>query len=647
MGVVIKQKGKNKMKRFLTCALCFVSLPAVATVTLWYEQDGACPGLYRSKPATACNATAVSHLTVTPADDTTFTGFYVNGQMIVDANGNVTSNALNILLDANLSGPVEIPQTYTCPDGTTETGYGECESSASMITVKLDTRGGSMSKTSQFKAVQGARLTAYVPDRSSFDGAIFAGWVRSDQQDSAASRNATVNAPAGSTVTYRAVYTCPDGHYMNQYNVCVVEGEDYFDTQGRSVSPDQLQCWRPTGPGGSYQNYCHWNLLVTLYDNNTNPGKSFGVTYPNSQGGNNGKTLTCYGGTGCRAADWCKENRGDIHQGGTCMSLWVPQATDYEFRGYFKQPKNPEDLITDVGTTDGGAFSVFYRTNQLNNYMNITGRAVVVVEPYNTVDLWCQPLTGGNGHVIHYGPDNIPECNGDLVDITPYPISVYAGWARKCPAENIQHTQQYPFSCDLRIGDSFTPDSNGFGKGDVKYITSCDDGYGLNGSGNVYNPQCVKEAGDTLSINYQFVDQYGFAVNGCNVSSTTCEVPSAYNLPHLAVCGSNNPLKYLSTYNGLYTPSHSVTCGSTVFGNTSPRTVTGYVCRYSCQKGDTVTNGTCGSVPQQGGTINGNEYVNNLWDGCNKIECNRGYVLQLSSDGTLSCVMNGVVTPNP
>ena len=255
------------------------------------------------------------------------------------------------------------------------------------------------------------------------------------------------------------------------------------------------------------------------------------------------------------------------------------------------------------------------------------------------MELDCESV--GNSAGWTYDENGNIYCDGNLVDNNTWPIDIYGGWARKCsPGEHA--------SCDLIIGDSFKP-VNGFGKGDVIYNTSCAAGYALNGDGNRYNPQCEREAGTQLDITYQFVDQYGLAMDGCNTTNyTQCVTSDTYYLPHQAVCGSNNPLKYLSTYSGLYTPNRPVTCGSSVFG-TSPatRVVTGYVCRNSCYKGQSIDHGTCVSMPKQSGTINGNEYTDNLWGECNKIECNRGYVLQLSSDGTLSCVMNGVVTPNP
>lgn len=627
------------MKRFLTCALCFVSLPAIA-VPLYYEQDGACPGLYSSQPLGGCGASTVAKLNVIPINGTVFNGFFINGQKVVNADGTFTNNALDILRGADLTSGAEIPQTYTCSNGVTETGYGECQSGTPLVTVKLDTRGGSMAAPTQVKVAHGGTLTAYAPDRSSFDGAIFVGWAKSGQPDSSAAKNAVVNDTVGTTVTYRAVYSCPDGYYMNQYNVCVSDGDEYLTPDGNPVQPNELHCWRPTGPNGTYENYCHWNLLVTFHDNNDNPGYNFSVTYPYTGNpvGNNNKTLTCYGGTGCRSASWCKENSSSVHNG-TCMSLWVPTATNYEFRGYFRQPKNPEDLITSVGTTDGGAFNVFYRTNQNNAYMNITGHAVVVVEPYSTVNLWCEE-SNGVGHAVIYDGNTVPTCVGNLKDNNPFGFDIYAGWARKCEGGDQAHA-----SCDLIIGDSFKP-VNGFGKGDVKYNTSCYDGYALVGDGNRYDPQCEREAGNTLTLIYQFVDQYGLTVNGCNTGAyESCTTSDTYYLPHQAVCGSNNPLKYLSTYSGLYTPNRPVTCGSSVFG-TSPatRVVTGYVCRNSCYKGQSIDHGTCVSMPKQSGTINGNEYTDNLWGECNKIECNRGYTLQIVN-GTATCVQSSV-TPS-
>ena len=113
------------MKRFLTCALCFVSLPAVA-VTLYYEQGGACPGLYKTRPLSGCNATQVTHLDVTPMSDTVFDGFKVNGQTIVYADGTVASNAADILRNASFGQSSKIEQTYSCQSGFSKNDNGVC-----------------------------------------------------------------------------------------------------------------------------------------------------------------------------------------------------------------------------------------------------------------------------------------------------------------------------------------------------------------------------------------------------------------------------------------------------------------------------------------------------------------------------------------
>ncbi len=117
------------MKRFLTCALCFVSLPAIA-VTLYYEQGGMCSGLYRSP---GCTGTRVTHLSVTPDADTTFTGFKVNGQTIVDANGNVAAGASEILRNAGNVGS-KIPQSYDCKSGFSKNNNGICVDPSGNIT---------------------------------------------------------------------------------------------------------------------------------------------------------------------------------------------------------------------------------------------------------------------------------------------------------------------------------------------------------------------------------------------------------------------------------------------------------------------------------------------------------------------------------
>ena len=596
------------MKRFLTCALCFVSLPAIA-VTLYYEQDGACPGLYSSQPLGGCGASTVAKLNVTPINGTVFNGFFINGQKVVNADGTFTNNALDILRGADLTSGAEIPQTYTCSNGVTETGYGECQSGTPLVTVKLDTRGGSMAAPTQVKVAHGGTLTAYAPDRSSFDGAIFVGWAKSGQPDSSAAKNAVVNDTVGTTVTYRAVYSCPDGYYMNQYNVCVSDGDDYFDDRGNNIPAGNLQCWRPTGPNGTYENYCHWNVKITFHNNN----QGFSLT---SGTQNDGMVLTCYGGRGCGKNSLCASNNSSE----TCTHLYQPKANDYWFRGYFrlndKEVQNPSIVIVEENN-DRAAYNNFYPKTMMGNTMSITGHAVVAMSD-SIVELDCRPFGPGTTGNWITNPDGTTYCDGMVTDTNQFSLDVYGGWARKC-------VQSATTNCNETIGDAYYA-NQGFLKGRVRYDTSCADGYTISGGNSTYDPQCVKEAGSTLDLTYQFVDQYGLTVNGCNTGAyESCTTSDTYYLPHQAVCGSNNPLKYLSTYSGLYTPNRPVTCGSSVFG-TSPatRVVTGYVCRYSCTPGF-VQNGRCVESHRTGGTVNGNEYVENLFAGCYQLQCNSGY----------------------
>lgn len=110
------------MKYFLTCALCFVSLPVLADVTVYYDKKGNCPGF---RLAADCSSTQVTKLSVTTKPDRD-TGYYVNGNLIVDYAGNVAVNALENLRNANLSGAITVPQNNTCMSGATKNNKGTC-----------------------------------------------------------------------------------------------------------------------------------------------------------------------------------------------------------------------------------------------------------------------------------------------------------------------------------------------------------------------------------------------------------------------------------------------------------------------------------------------------------------------------------------
>lgn len=115
------------MKRFLTCALCFVSLPVFADVTLYYDINGVCPYL---QIAPNCTGDPVTQLEYTTRFDARFSGYKIGNVEIVDSNGNIASNAVDTLIAAQQSGTIsnsgEIPGNYECGTGMEKNQYDVC-----------------------------------------------------------------------------------------------------------------------------------------------------------------------------------------------------------------------------------------------------------------------------------------------------------------------------------------------------------------------------------------------------------------------------------------------------------------------------------------------------------------------------------------
>ena len=498
------------------------------------------------------------------------------------------------------------------------------------VTVTLDTMGGNIDGETTIQVEPGSKLTSYVPDRSMYDGAIFAGWVK-DGSNSAPDKNATVNAAAGTSVTYHAAYTCPGGRYMNDYDVCVSDEDEYIDKSGGNVSAGNLRCWRWNSNSEAYENYCYWNVRVTFHDTPSSANL-------NVYNGNDGLVLSCTGGSGCSVANGstahcCTPDSGNFLQNipptcdvssGRCVSISTPREDDYTFRGYFKD--SDSDIITTEGITSQSAFGNFFPKNLNNQTISIVGHTIVVVNEEPVPLLACV----GEWRPNATAPDRY--CEGVLVNESPYQLHVYGGWARKCDAGANA-------SCELIIGTNWIP-ANGFGKGDVKYNTSCDDGYTLQSGNNTYNPICEKEMND-INLTYTFVDQYGFNLSDvCNVSNNMCNINATYYMPSSTVCGSGYTLKYLGTYSGLYTPAHQVRCSSNVFGTGdtgAPRSVVGYVCRNTCTP-EQIANEECVMAYRDGGVLNGNESIDNIWDGCYALQCPAGQMQSVNPDGTIICV---------
>lgn len=113
------------MRRFLTCALCFMPTLAGA-VTLYYTPGGECTGLYLNPATTGCpgESDRVVKLHVTKRADASFGGFKVGNTEIVDSTGNVKSNAAATLAAAGSAA--EVAGDYTCQTGTNKNSSGTC-----------------------------------------------------------------------------------------------------------------------------------------------------------------------------------------------------------------------------------------------------------------------------------------------------------------------------------------------------------------------------------------------------------------------------------------------------------------------------------------------------------------------------------------
>lgn len=121
------------MRRFLTCALCFMPTLAGA-VTLYYTPGGECTGLYLNPATTGCpgESDRVVKLHVTKRADASFGGFKVGNTEIVDSTGNVKSNAAATLAAAGSAA--EVAGDYTCQTGSRENRNGVCVAESALGT---------------------------------------------------------------------------------------------------------------------------------------------------------------------------------------------------------------------------------------------------------------------------------------------------------------------------------------------------------------------------------------------------------------------------------------------------------------------------------------------------------------------------------
>ncbi len=129
------------MKKFLTCALCF--MPSIAgAVTLYYTPGRECPGLYLNSAEIGCPADSlrVTQLNVASRADADFTGYKVGDTVIIDSLGRVSTGAVAALATSAASGNTvsKVTGDYTCQTGSRENRNGVCVAESALGTADTE-----------------------------------------------------------------------------------------------------------------------------------------------------------------------------------------------------------------------------------------------------------------------------------------------------------------------------------------------------------------------------------------------------------------------------------------------------------------------------------------------------------------------------
>ena len=596
------------MRKFLTCALCFVPTLAGA-ITLYYDKTGECNGWWSGTTQTGCPA---SNLRVKKFHPTTeaskvFNGIVINGETLVDYDG--TLRSFNTLSEATKS------QMQADEDaGESLAKYKQEYPADDVVTVQFDARGGFLPGTISRQMGRGATLPTITEARE--DGAIFDGWAKGDPNST---KVTSISDDVTDNTTYYARWTCPNGLTMNQHGTCVdtTGNTEYIDRSGNPVSSGNLNCWRYEN--GRYVNYCYWRVDITFHDKpdieEVPSASEVQVT-----SGNDGLVLECNGGFGCKesqtSAIECAVHRQPNNLATACIEINNPKANGYYFRGYYLKKKDkgldyrlPEDIIAYHTTKEGGAFNNFYPKNQSNETFRMADHAIVVMstEPVQTVcpSGW-QTGTDGNQY-----------CPG-IQTSALLPIDVYGGWARKCDPTDVAHSND---GCHVAItnGDYFACDSDGFCKGDVKYFANCREGYYQPVTSNAYNNiQCVGDNGQRL---------YKYTGIQCSPNDNTIHTCNAgFNLPVAPECANSYTFKGWRVGGEKYVAGAEIGCNATAL----PHGSNGYaeIRTIECAPCVAPEHGFCQS--------SSDPFV------CTTARCNNGYTVCKTGDSTdVTCVPDG------
>lgn len=112
------------MKYMLSIISLLISTASFADDTvLYYEANGQCTGLYQTPPSSGCNGTTVSSVGI-PNGEGVFSGYYVDGVQIIDANGNVNSNVVEVLAGLGNNGAEQTAVAEFLNNDNTGIDYG-------------------------------------------------------------------------------------------------------------------------------------------------------------------------------------------------------------------------------------------------------------------------------------------------------------------------------------------------------------------------------------------------------------------------------------------------------------------------------------------------------------------------------------------
>ncbi len=520
------------MKKFLTCALCF--MPSIAgAVTLYYTPGGECDGLYLNPAATGCPAESdrVVKLHVASRADADFTGYKVGNVEIIDSAGNVKSNAVETLVTAAASGNTvsKVTGNYECAAGTTANRYGFCS-----------------------------------PD----DEAVIA------------------------------------------------------DENGEEFSTNEVNCNYGTE---NYNATVCETVKVHLHDLPSHDVPS-GISQASISHGNDGVTMWCN-------RVWCYEKTSS----GTRYIEHInhPELSGYTFRGYYYDPNNNLNLMTDrteMTSQASGHFFPKHLSDSPTNHLIYINSASVTRWPNpannNSTSIQSLPLNAEGIHEIH----------------------LYGAWAKHC--ENDDY-------CKIEKGISLA-NTGGLEPGDVKYVANCPSGFHPNtdsGAGT-YLQTCDQDIDDFI-VNYTFQNQYGEIVDLSSTPySQSCAALKSYNMLDtvtfngLSGVNNNYALRWLRVNNEYYTPNHAVTCDTQTLG-ANPSNVTAFVCDTTCENvyRDSVQIGTCqnmtdsttisfdvhGSGHYTGGHLWGENSGRYETAACQELICNQGYIRSRGTNGQMTC----------